>query len=98
MSIVERPPRSDPYQESAMASGMIEIRDAPAIPGLRFRGFRGKEDFPLMLAALSASTDADEVDQAVRLEDIPDFPLPEGIEIRPELWQIAWDMETDKIA
>src|SRR5688500_6343851 len=38
---------------------LIQIADAPAIPGLRFRHFRGDEDFPRMVEIIGASMRAD---------------------------------------
>lgn len=43
---------------------------APDIPGLIFRGFRGEEDYPHMLAVIHASKQADQIERSDTLEDI----------------------------
>lgn len=43
---------------------------APAIPGLVFRAFRGESDYPHMLAVISASKEADQIERSDTLEDI----------------------------
>jgi ribosomal protein S18 acetylase RimI-like enzyme len=48
----------------------IEIQNAPAIPGLIFRGFRGDEDFPKMLAVIDGSKDADDIERSNTLAEI----------------------------
>jgi GNAT superfamily N-acetyltransferase len=53
-----------------MATELISIPNAPAIPGLAFRGFRGEGDFPGMVAAFNASEAADGVERVVTVEDI----------------------------
>jgi GNAT superfamily N-acetyltransferase len=53
-----------------MNSDSIEINEAPAIPGLRFRHFRGPGDYPLMVDAIAASADADQVERVTTVEDI----------------------------
>lgn len=49
---------------------MIEIRNAPTIPGLNFRLFLGDSDFPQMAAVLTASETADQRERNVSAEDI----------------------------
>ncbi len=48
----------------------IEVPDAPEIPGLTFRGFRGDGDFPVLHALLLAANVADGVDWRPTIEDI----------------------------
>jgi GNAT superfamily N-acetyltransferase len=48
----------------------IEIPTAPAIPGLSFRHFRGPSDYPRMVAAATASIDADQIEHVVTVEEI----------------------------
>jgi ribosomal protein S18 acetylase RimI-like enzyme len=48
----------------------ILLPDAPAIPGLTFRGFRGEADLPLMLAVIHGSKDADGIQRSETLADI----------------------------
>lgn len=44
--------------------------DAPPIPGLTFRGFRGPEDYPAMVAVIQGSKEADQVERTTTIEDI----------------------------
>jgi mycothiol synthase len=53
-----------------MAHDEIELKDAPSIPGLSFRRFRGSSDYPKMAAAIAASAEADRVERATTAEDI----------------------------
>jgi len=48
----------------------IQITEAPAIPGLVFRHFRGAEDYPKMVAVVSASAEADKIERADSVEDV----------------------------
>lgn len=43
---------------------------APAIPGLRFRQFRGEEDLPAMLRVYSAAHEADGIEEVTSLEQL----------------------------
>jgi len=49
---------------------MIKIRNAPLIPGLRFRLFLGERDIPQMAAVLTASDAADHRERNVSAEDL----------------------------
>jgi mycothiol synthase len=49
---------------------LINIPDAPAIPGLAFRHFRGAEDYPKMVAVITASAEADKMERVDSVEDI----------------------------
>ncbi len=49
---------------------LINIPDAPAIPGLAFRHFRGQEDYPKMVAVIAASAEADKIERVDTVEDI----------------------------
>lgn len=49
---------------------VIEIPDAPNVPGLVFRHFQGESDFPGMTAALNASEAANGVERVVTVADI----------------------------
>ena len=51
---------------------MIDTIDlaAPAVPGLRFRHYRGEEDLAAMLAVWSAARDADGIDEVQTLEQM----------------------------
>jgi mycothiol synthase len=49
---------------------IITMRDAPPIPGLLFRRFRGPEDYPAMLAVIDGSKEADAIERTDSLEDV----------------------------
>jgi mycothiol synthase len=49
---------------------LIQVRGAPKIPGLIFRGFCGEQDYPKMAAVIEKSKDADQVERATTIEDI----------------------------
>lgn len=53
-----------------MDDDFITLLDAPAIPNLRFRHYRGEDDLPKMLKALESSYDTDNVEQATTLDDM----------------------------
>ena len=53
-----------------MTADEILLPDTSSIPGLVFRHFRGKTDYPLMIAAIAASAEADKVERADTVEDI----------------------------
>jgi mycothiol synthase len=55
---------------STLMTDVIVLPDAPAIPGLAFRRFRGKTDYPKMLAVLQGSKDADQIEEVDTLEDL----------------------------
>jgi mycothiol synthase len=48
----------------------IQIENAPAIPGLTFRHFRGEEDYPKMVAVVSASAEADKIELVATVEEV----------------------------
>ena len=48
----------------------IHIVDAPAIPSLTFRHFRGAEDYPKMVAVISASAEADKIEIVDTVEEV----------------------------
>ena len=48
----------------------LVLENAPQIEGLRFRGFAGKTDYPLMVNILEATTKADREERAIMLEDL----------------------------
>jgi mycothiol synthase len=48
----------------------ITVRDAPAIPGLTLRAFRGPADYPAMLGTIEGSKEADGIERTDSLEDI----------------------------
>ena len=48
----------------------LAFPDAPSIPGLAFRTFRGPEDYPGMLEVYQAAHEADGLDDVTSLEDL----------------------------
>jgi mycothiol synthase len=48
----------------------IHVKDAPAIPGLNFRGFRGEADYPVMVDILRACQETDQIERVDTVEDI----------------------------
>lgn len=48
----------------------IHLPDAPAIPGLSFRRFRGPSDYPHMVAVLAASKVADRIERTDTVEEL----------------------------
>ena len=48
----------------------LALADAPAIPGLRFRHYRGEEDLPGMLRVYTAAHDADGIEEVTSLEQL----------------------------
>jgi mycothiol synthase len=48
----------------------INVPNAPSIPGLAFRSFRGEADYPAMLAVIEGSKETDGVERTDSLEDI----------------------------
>jgi len=53
-----------------MPSNQIIIENAPSIPGLRFRHFRGSDDYPAMAAVLTLSDQADKIERQVTVDSI----------------------------
>jgi mycothiol synthase len=51
-------------------SDVIVVPYAPAIPHLTFRGFRGEEDYPAMVAVIEGSKEADQLERTQSVEDI----------------------------
>lgn len=48
---------------------MIEMAEAPAVPGLRFRHYRGEADLPAMLRPYAAAHEADGLDDVPTLDE-----------------------------
>lgn len=55
-----------------MSQDEIVVANPPAIPGLRFRAFRGAADYPGMAAVLNASSLADRIERAETAQDVAD--------------------------
>lgn len=62
--------RHEAAWDGAAAADEIVVSDAPAVPGLRFRRFRGEDDYPHMAAVIQAGADADGIERADTVEDI----------------------------
>jgi GNAT superfamily N-acetyltransferase len=52
------------------AGAVLNVADAPPMPGLLFRRFRGASDYPQMAAVIGASADADQSERADTVENI----------------------------
>ncbi len=52
------------------SNDVILLTDAPAIPGLTFRRFRGEEDFPAMAAVVNECNKVDQINHTESVEDI----------------------------
>ena len=48
----------------------IILSEAPAIPGLKLRGFRGEPDYANILAVIDGSKDTDQIERSDTLEDV----------------------------
>ncbi|MBK8902157.1 MAG: GNAT family N-acetyltransferase [Anaerolineaceae bacterium] len=48
----------------------IELPEMPAVPGLCFRGFQGKSDYPLMVAVVEGSRVVDETEWVNSVEEV----------------------------
>jgi ribosomal protein S18 acetylase RimI-like enzyme len=55
---------------STVGDDHIDIPTGPAIPGLRFRHFRGETDFPQLLAVLRSSEHADGVERPETVDEL----------------------------
>jgi ribosomal protein S18 acetylase RimI-like enzyme len=53
-----------------IVDNVVDVQDAPNIPGLVFRDFRGEADFPAMLAVIAASKETDGIERTESLEKI----------------------------
>jgi len=51
-------------------TNLIYVEEAPTIPGLTFRGFRGETDFPKMEAVLLKSKETDQIEDIDTAEDL----------------------------
>jgi ribosomal protein S18 acetylase RimI-like enzyme len=49
---------------------VTQVKNAPAIAGLTFRGFAGESDYPKMLAVIEGSKHVDQVERTDSLEDV----------------------------
>jgi len=51
-------------------TNLIFVKEAPIIPGLRFRGFRGEIDFPEMEEVIRKSKEIDQIEEVQTTEDL----------------------------
>ena len=56
--------------QKTIQASTIQLPDAPDIPNLAFRKFRGEVDYPAMLAVIEGSKDTDDIERTDTLEDI----------------------------
>jgi ribosomal protein S18 acetylase RimI-like enzyme len=63
-------PRRSNVSKDQRVDNTIVVLDAPAIPGLTFRGFRGEQDYPAMSAVINDSKGADEIEWSQTAEDV----------------------------
>ena len=49
---------------------VINLPEAPAIPGLVFRRFRGETDYPKMVAVIEGSKEADQIERVITVEEV----------------------------
>src|SRR5215210_236572 len=54
----------------ATLNDTIILQDAPSIPGLHFRHFRGESDFPKMVEVLEGCKVADKIEGVSTVEDV----------------------------
>ena len=71
-----------------MTAPVMEVPEAPDIPGLSFRRYRGDEDLPLLVGVIEAVSEEDGIDWVVtvdrlknELDNIPNFDPREDIVI-----------------
>lgn len=53
-----------------LATNFIEIKQAPDLPGLNFRGFLGRQDFPHMAEIINAVYQTDAIERRISAEEI----------------------------
>ncbi len=56
--------------EEARSEDWVSIKDAPPVPNLRFRHFRGESDYPLMVAVTEGMKETDRLEMTISVEDI----------------------------
>jgi GNAT superfamily N-acetyltransferase len=61
---------SKTLQLESKVDGTVHVRHTPDIPGLSFRGFQGKVDYPAMLSVIEGSKEADGIERTDSLDDI----------------------------
>ena len=55
---------------TTLSTDIVTLTNAPSIPGLTFRRFRGEADYPHMAALINACKVADGVERTSSIEDI----------------------------
>ncbi len=48
----------------------VMLRDAPSIPNLRFRHFKGESDYPHMVAVAEGANEVDQLELVISVEDV----------------------------
>jgi len=56
--------------DEASSEGWVKLQDAPPIPNLRFRHFRGESDYPHMVAVTEGMKEADQLELTISVEDM----------------------------
>jgi len=51
----------------------VQVTGAPSLPGLTFRCFRGKLDYPAMVAVIKGSKEVDGLERADTVQDVARF-------------------------
>ncbi len=62
--------KEEKMSTSQVITDTIVVPDAPELPGLSFRRFRGEMDYPAMSAVIAGSKDADGVEWTQSVEDV----------------------------
>jgi ribosomal protein S18 acetylase RimI-like enzyme len=56
-----------------MLLGKLNLPDAPSIPGLAFRGFRGEVDYPAMVAVITSAKTVDQIERVDSVERVAQY-------------------------
>lgn len=56
--------------DNSTSEGLVKLRDAPPISDLRFRRFRGKSDFPHMVAVSKGMRETDQLEYTISAGDL----------------------------
>jgi mycothiol synthase len=58
------------HTSGALPKTRIRVPEAPTLPSLTFRGFRGEEDYPAMVAVIEGSKEADQLERTSSVQDV----------------------------
>ena len=79
-------------RDTLLNTDAVVIPDAPALPGLVFRRFRGEEDYAGMTAVLQAANAADGIDDFISTEELTaDFILMNDVRLEMDPFRRATD-------